>query len=257
MSKTRMLLSSAVLTLMISLPAVADTPGKLAESWSMVPKAGQGAELFAGLKEHMAFRSEAGDPFVWVTYTPMLGGELDRVIVRACCFDWTDVDAYREWSESNQEVNAHWQEHVGQYADDYGHYFSRINWSDSNATGDWSKYRYFAVTEFKTKAGMAGQFDAAREALSQIAINNGWATEQRPWMWSASVANPQYESIVVPYMRLGDMDRDDQSFFNFLVKVMGTEQAAEELLGRFNSAVEGQEFQIWERHADYSMKAAD
>ena len=31
----------------------------------------------------------------------------------------------------------------------------------------------------------------------------------------------------------------------------------EDLLGRFSGAVEGQEFQIWERHAEYSMKAAD
>ncbi|MEE4293123.1 MAG: hypothetical protein V2I79_04050 [Xanthomonadales bacterium] len=257
MSKTRMLLSSAFLILMISLPALADTPGKLAESWSMVPKAGQRAEFFEGLKEHMAFRSEAGDPFVWETYTPMLGDELNTVVVRACCFDWADVDAYREWSENNAEVNAHWQEHVGQYADDYGHYFTRLNWSDSNVGGDWSGYRYFAVTEFETKAGMAGQFDAAREALSQIAINNGWANEERPWVWSSSIANPGNESIVVPHKRLGDMDRDEQSFFNFLVKVMGSEEAAEELLGRFGNAVAGQEFQIWERHADYSMKAAD
>lgn len=257
MPKALKSLLAAVLALSIALPALAQQPPALAETWSMVPKAEHRAKFFEGLKAHMAFRTEAGDPWVWKTYTPMLGDDLDPVIVRACCFGWADLDSYREWSEANPEVNANFQENVGQYTESYGHFLNRIAWNDSNTKGDWSSYRYFAVTDFSIKSGMGGEFDAAREALSQIAINNGWATEDRPWVWSTSIGGTPSESLVVPYARFADMAPPEKSFFDFLVGVMGSEEAANALFARLTSAIDEQEYQIWELHEDFSMKSPE
>ena len=91
---------SVLAALFFLLPAVSmaeDSPPPLAEMWMVTPKAGHGSEFYKALAEHMAFRSEHGDPREWQAYTPLLGDELNRVAIRSCCFSWADQDAYQAW----------------------------------------------------------------------------------------------------------------------------------------------------------------
>lgn len=260
MTKANKFFLPVLVSLIMLLPLAVqaeEQPPRLAEMWTMLPKADQSSDFFKGLEEHMKFRMEAGDPQTWKTYTPMLGDDLGLVAVRACCMNWADGDSYREWGQQNPEVNKHFNEHVAPYVESYGHYFDEISWVNSNTKGDWSKFRFFAVTQFKLKVGMAGKFDAARDKISQIALNQGWATEERPWIWSSRVGGSPAESIVVPHENMASMDRDKQNFFNFMSKALGSDEAAEELFGELGSAVAEQEFQIWELHEDVSMQQSD
>jgi hypothetical protein len=248
----------ATLTAWLPLTAVAaDAPPRLSEMWTMVPKADHRDAFFEAFTEHMKVRAEAGDPRQWMTYTQTLGENLSMVAVRYCCFNWADADSYREWSESAEEVQKHWSEKVDPHVAKYGHYYDEISWVNSNIKSEWGPYRYFAVTEFKLKTGQAGQFDAARDEVSQIAINQGWATEEHPWLWSTSVGGEPTEMLVIPMKKYADMERGETSFFNFLSGVLGSDESAEALLERMSSAVESQQVQIWELHENLSMPASD
>ena len=260
MTKTNKFFLSALTAVMILLPLssqAAETWPSVSEMWTMVPKADQGDEFFKGLKEHMEFRSENGDPWVWKTYTPMMGDDVNLVAVRVCCFNWADADTYREWSEANPQVVEHFNKHVGAHVEKYGHHYSEVSWANSNIKSEWGPYRYFAVTEFTVKPGRRGEFDESRDAISQISLNQGWATEDRPWMWARSVGGESSESIVIPMKNMADMDRDDQNFFNFMSKVMGSDEAADELFGKLAATVATRDFQIWQLHEDLSMKDKD
>ena len=246
-----------LVTLSFSAQAADAPPPALSEMWTMTIKDDQRAEFFEAFKEHMAYRTEAGDPRVWRTYTPLLGDDVGLVAVRYCCFHWADADAYQEWNEANPGISQHWNENVAPHVKSYGHYYDRIDWHNTNMKSGWGPYRYYGVTNFTPKPGKGGEFDAARVEISQIALNHGWATEERPWIWTSNIGGSPTETIVVPYKKYADMDRDPQAFFDFLARVMESDEAADDLFNRFTDNVAEQDYQIWQYHEDLSMKAPD
>lgn len=246
-----------VLTCFMPHLVLAQAPSPLAEMWLMVPKAGHAQELNEAIKQHMAFRSGQGDPWRWATYTPLLGDELDRVGVRSCCYHWADVDAYGEWSRSKPAVGAHFNEHVAPHVETYAHYFEEIDWSNSHWNDKGAAYKYFAVTEFALKAGHAAEFHAAREKMSQIAINQGWANDERSWIWATTIGGKPTVSVVVPHEDFASMGEKGEGFLGFLARSLGSEEAAAELLQQFSAATEGSDYQVWVHRPELSMEEAD
>jgi len=248
-----------IAAMLLLLPVIAmaqNSPPPLAEMWNISPKAGHGQELYKAIGEHMKFRSENGDPRDWNVYTPVLGDELSRIGVRYCCINWADVDAYREWSDSNEAVGKHFSEHVAPHMENVGHYFSVLDWSNSNWNDSDGPYELFAVTEFNIKPGHAAEFDAARDKMSQIAINQGWAKDH-VWAWTSRVGGSPQEGIVIPHKNFASMDRDEDSFFRFLADKLNSEEAAADLLGQFTKASVSTNYQIWEIQRDISMGGND
>jgi len=249
------LVLSVITVLFFMVPAASvaqDSPPPLAEMWTVTPKADQQSEFYEALAEHMAFRSENGDPRDWQVYTPLLGDDLGRVAIRACCFSWADQDAYREWSEQNEKVNAHFSEHVAPHSDKWEHYFETLDWKNSHWDEEGGPYKLFAVTEFAVKPGHDAEFKAARDKILQVALNQGWATDDHPWLWASTVGGKPTESIIIPHKNFASMDRDEETFSRFLSRHMG-EDAASELLKQFGSSTRGSNFQIWEHQEKYSM----
>jgi len=245
--------------LAFALPAVVqadDSPPPLAEMWLVTPKAGQAAEFREALAEHMAFRSEHGDPRTWEVYTPMLGDDLSRYGIRYCCFEWADQDSYEAWSEGATEVSKHFRETVAPLTEKWAHYFENINWGDSHWVESETPYRFYAVTEFNIKPGHGRDFVAARNQMSQIALNQGWATDQRPWIWASTIGGNSREAVIIPHLNYASFDRGEETFMDFLAKHMGTDQAAE-LLNRFATSASSTDFQIWEYREELSMSAND
>jgi hypothetical protein len=250
---------SVLAALFFLVPAVSmaeDSPPPLAEMWVVTPKAGHGSEFNEALAEHMKFRSENGDPRDWQVYTPLLGEELTRVGIRFCCFNWADQDAYRQWDEGNKKVGEHFEKHVAPHAEHWGHYFETLNWGNSHWADSADSATLFAITEFHIKAGHEAEFKTARDEILQIALNQGWATEQHSWLWISTIGGAPAESIVIPHDNFASMDLEEESFSRFLAKHMGEEKAAA-LMKQFAGSTSGSEFQIWELQEDLSMDSGD
>ena len=249
-------LAFLALMLLVATPLTAiaqDTPPPLAELWVLVPKEENRSDFFKGLREHMAFREENGDPREWHVYTPVLGDELGQVAVRTCCVNWADVDSYRAWNTENPEINAHFSEHVAPNVEKAMHYFERISWENSHWSDANGPYKLFAVNEFYVKSGMAAQFDAARDKMSQIALNHGWASDDHVWLWSQTIGGPPQEAIIIPYKDFASMDREGENFYDFLSRIMGSEEAAADLFKQFNDSVSSSSYFLWEHQAELSM----
>lgn len=243
----------ATLFILLAAPILAqDAPGPMAETWTMTPNAGENDKFWKAFKEHIEVRKEAGDPWAWNVYTPLLGDNMGRVSVRYCCFEWADVDAYRVWNVENPEVGEHWAEKVAPHVAKVEHYFTKLDWGNSNwEDGD---YKYFGVTSFKVKPSALAEFDRARDKMSQIALDNDW---KGSWIWSTRVGGSPMESIVVPYASFADMQRDGESFFGFLARVLKSDEAAAGIMADFTAPIWGQEYQVWEYHEQHSMKRED
>ena len=253
------ILSLFAVTMLLAPAAVTaqDSPPPLAEMWVLYSKPDHGDEFREALKEHMAFRSAHGDPRAWQAYTPVLGDALNRVAVRFCCIGWADVDAYREWSMGAEAVSAHFDEHVGPHVDRAEHYFESIDWDNSHWNEAGGPYRVFAVTEFHVKPGQSAEFDATRAMMSQIAIDQGWASDSRSWLWASRIGGSPQTSVVVPHRNFAGFEQGEDTFFRFLSEKMGSEDKAAEIFQQFDGALSDSDFQIWVHREDLSMAEDD
>lgn len=257
--KTRNFALSVLAAAGFLLPAMvqaADAPPPLADMWLITPKAGHGAEFRKALGEHLAFRAEHGDPRAWEVYTPLLGEDLNRYAIRYCCFHWADQDSYRAWRSEASEVNEHFQKNVMPHTEKAAHYFEALDWGNSHWVDAGEPYRFYAVTEYNLKPEHAMAFDQARDKMSQIALEQGWATDNHPWVWSSTIGGKTQEAVIIPHMNFASLDRSEDSFLNFLSSQLGSEEAAK-LVQQFASASWSSEFQIWEFQEDLSMSADD
>jgi hypothetical protein len=231
-------------------------PPPLAEMWLVTPKDGQSSEFREALAGHLAFRAEHGDPRAWQVYTPLLGDNLTQVAIRFCCFNWADQDSYTTWGASADEIQAHFEEHVAPYTAKWAHYFESMDWGNSHWADSAGSAMYYAVTEFNVKPGSDQDFDAARDAMSQIALNQGWATDDRSWIWASVIGGSPRESVIVPHENFASFDRGEEDFASFLSRHLGSEKAAE-LMKQFSSASESTSFQIWKHQSELSMSTDD
>ncbi len=257
---SKMLLLSLYASMLYLLPLSAmaeDEPGPLAEMWMVTVKNGHLGNLQEALKEHSAFRAEHGDPWKWQVYASVVGKNLDQIAIRHCCVNWADVDSYEQWNRGNPEVTSHWYETVGPHVEKVEHYFEQIEWDESNWNAAAGSSRLFGVTEWTIKGGYAADFAATREKMSQIAINQGWATAGKNWLWAKTIGGRETQSIVIPYNNYAAMAPGEESFYAFLAKHLGSEEAAGELLKTFSSATWGSKYTVWEHRPDLSMGTDD
>ena len=248
---------SALILLAPALVLAAEAPPPLAEMWVLTSKPDHDDEFRAAIKEHMAFRSEHGDPRAWQAYTPVLGDELNRVAVRFCCINWADADSYRAWSMNATEVGEHFEKHVAPHVGSAAHYFETIDWANSHWSDAGGPYRLFAVTEWDIKPGHSAQLSAAVDKMSQIAIEQGWASDTRNWLWMSPVGGSPRLSIVIPHRNYAGLEQEEDTFFRFLSEHLGSEEKAAEVFQQFEGAIAGSEFQIWAHRDDLSMAEND
>ena len=257
MFKKSALSALAVLLGLFTVSAIAaESYPPLAEEWKFHIKDGHMTQFLAAVKEHGEVRAQYGDVRDWNIYTAKLGDALNQVAIRFCCFEWKDADAYDEWAQQNPAVLEHWWEKAAPHVEKTEHYFEQLDWANSHWNEEGGPYRYFAVTEWYVDPAHADDFDAARDKMSQIAINQGWATADRSWFWGTSIGGYASEYIVVPHETYASMGGGG-AVQRFLAEKMGSEEAAAELMEQLSSATKKTKFQIWEHHPEFSMKGAE
>jgi hypothetical protein len=243
------LLVSSCLLLAPTAHAQDESPPNVADLWIITVDDFPNSTAFeVAFKTHLAARKEAGDPRNWQTYTVVAGGEMDTYGVHYCCFKWADADAYAEWTQSSGILD-HWNEHVAQYVDNYSHQFQYFDFDNSTWSGDPTDYRYFGVTSWRLKPGMAGIRQAAIKALSDVGKANEWGIS---WSWTSPVGGDAVLSLVTPYADFAAMEPPEQSFYEMAVEHLGAEETAQ-LFNDFGSTFWSSEYAIFERRPDLSM----
>lgn len=228
-----------------------ESEGRLAEEWKMTVKSGHQAEFETALKAHMAVRKDNGDSRQWDVYTPVTGENLNDYVIRACCFNWADFDGFTAWDKNKPTVMQDWFANVDMHVEHYAHFFEEIDMDNSHWPDDGKTAAYVGVTEFYIAPGAASEFATARGEMSQVAINQGWATPDHQWVWGDQIGGKPTNFLAVGFENYADMAPGEQSFFEFLAEKMGAEMAAN-LLNKFSSSTHGSEYTIYQHRTDLS-----
>jgi hypothetical protein len=228
-----------------------ETAGNLSESWTMTVKRGQQAAFETALKNHVKVRSESGDPRNWQVYVPVTGTEMSRYVIRACCFTWADQDTFTSWTMNTPSVMGDWYANVDQYVESYAHYFSQVDLDNSHWVSADQPVSLIGVTDYQVAAGKALKFAAARQEVSQIALNQGWAADHH-WAWMEQIGGKPMVSLAIPFENYAAMATPGQDFMTFVAEKKGAEAAAA-LFRRFASGISGSQYTIWMHRPDLSM----
>lgn len=225
-------------------------PPALAEVWIIVPKTGMEAQFSEALAADKALRAKVGDSRSWQVYTVAFGDHFNSVQFRANFSNWGDQDAY-EVEEEEKGFGASWDENVHQYVDHYHRHLESIDWENSHWPEGGGDGPYYGVTTWIGKQGAGPASEAARKEISQIALNEGWASDENNWLWLNRETGKDITMIVSSFASYADMEPPEQSIFEFLTETKGAEKAAA-LFSDFGSGFSDSDYTIWVHNPELS-----
>jgi hypothetical protein len=246
------LLITFIAVLMMPLGLVAqeegadEAPPPLTSTWTLLPKKGMEAEFAEAAAAEIKARA---------AYRPVVGDNLAVVHYRACCFNWADEDAAIA-EDAELGLGESWGENVGPYVDHYHHHFERADWENSHWPDTGTSGPLFGVTTWQWKQGVGPGPGQAREKLSQIGINDGWASDENNWLWFSRIGGAPQLSIVSSFENYADMEPPEQSFFEFITEQIGEEEAGA-LFAQFGAGFASSDYTVWRLDTDLSSPSGD
>ncbi|MDM3872277.1 hypothetical protein QSV34_13055 [Porticoccus sp. W117] len=232
----------------LALQAEDKKPPSLAESWVVTVKDGMQDEFEKAFTDHMKARKKAGDPRAWQIYVPHTGESLNHYIIRYCCFNWADRDAYSAWGEKSK-ISEHWNKNVDPYVANYQHQYSRIDHENGNWKNSETGYKFVGVQKFKLKADSRASKSVA--AISKMAKDMKW---DRSWGWSYSVTGPEVLMLVFPYENFAAMEPPKVSFREAAIKHMKSEEKVDKMFDDFDSNFKSSSYTIYMHLPELSME---
>ncbi len=227
-----------------------EDPPNLADAWVMRPKAGQESDFEKKFKEHITFRKSKGDVRNWTVWTPVTGDDLNRYIVRSCCHEWKDQDAYREWTMKNGLLE-HWNANVAPHVEAYEHHFYELDTENSNWTST-APPAYVGVTMLEPKMGKSPMIADHVSKLSTAAKEMSWPYE---WAWTRRVGGGPHLAIVIPYASYAAMEAPEKSFAEALGEKIGKDEAGK-VLAAWADNFKTSYYTIYALHREMSMMPA-
>jgi len=250
MNKRKYQISTAIilLNLILFVPnalAQEKSPELLAEVWVVTPKTGKTEDLEEAIKKHTAHRVKLKDPRLWQVYSPVLGDNLDAILIRSSGFTWAQMDEYRVWT-NKKDPTKHWNKYADPQVNNYGHYLSVIDSANNNWNPD-VKFPYVGVTTYVLKSGHQAAMIEDRKLFSDVAKANKWPYN---WSWSDSVTGGAEVYLAVPYQNWAEMAPPDETFAELLDKHFGDETKTKETLQRWDSHFESLDYDVYALRPD-------
>lgn len=237
-----------LLHLMLLVPAalaVDKSPEVLAETWVVNAKTGKLQELEQAIAKHTAHRVTLKDPRTWQIYTPVLGNNLDAILIRSSGFTWAQMDEYREWTIEKAPTE-HWNKYADPQIKHYEHYLS-VEDTANNNWGPEVKYRYVGLSTYVLKPGHRAAMNKDRKLFSDVAKAKNWPFN---WDWSDAVSGNGDIYLAVPYQNWASMAPPDETFAEMLGRHLGDEAKTQETLQRWSSHFESIDYNIYALRTD-------
>jgi hypothetical protein len=243
-----------ILLFMLFLPAVgaaqttpAAAPGPLADSWIIWPKEGHRTEFEAALKETLAWRRQAGDPFEWQVFTPSVGDDLGHFVLRTGGRNWEDFDARIAWSEKAGSAD-HFRRVMLPHIDRIERYMMRSMpgqsyWPDNGAT-----YQLFGVTRMTFKPGSGREVRDALQQMAQAAEQGKW---NGAWAVRSVIGGEGGLQVVWPFTSWADMADRNPTFMQMMATVLGSEENARAVSQRVGDNVESSTYTVYRIRPDF------
>lgn len=233
-------------------PAQDTAPKKnVATIWTFWVKPGQNAAFESAIRQHAAWRKQAGESFRWQVYQPVAGDDLAHYVVYSGNHAWSEFDASDKWDADNKADDM-FNQQVGPSIERMSHYFA----SDDDDMSYWpdsaTRYPFVEVTDLRFAPGKYGDFRKALGTLRTAAMAQKWSGK---WAIS-SLTGGSYDAVVVfPYANYADMAEKSPSFMDILAKQVGSKEKAGATMDALNSTISDASTTLYRYRPDLSTPA--
>jgi hypothetical protein len=249
--------ATSLLALLLALTALAlastwaqgeeQTPGDVAEVWVLWPKPGHGPDFERVMKEYAAWRKQAGEPFSWQAFQPIIGDDLTYFAFRSDNHHWKDLDVNQAWL-AQAGATAKYYEIVAPHTARIVRHLVAIDRKHSYWT-DSPDYRYYGVSSMQVRPGAYGEVMGALGKIHKAAVDASWP---HAWAIGNVIGGEGGMQVVFPYKSFAGMDEPDPSFMQVLAKSLGSEDAARALMRQLGGSFEGERYTIYVHRPDLS-----
>ncbi len=193
----------------------------LARIYFVKVKAGHGAEFAAALKEHAAWRKQAGDPWTWVVHQVVNGNYLGDYLIRSGGHNWSDFDDYEDFlRKSGVEFN----KTVGPHIKDVTNAITAVDTVNVDWPENPNDVNLISVITYHLKPGQGSAFwQAANKFHKAIQENN--RDVHYAFSWNVNGGKGPIVSLVLPFKNWADMQGPEESLRDFIKRVLGEEEA--------------------------------
>ena len=199
------------------------------DTWIFWPKDGQALKFEAAVKEHAAWRKNAGEGFAWEVYQPVVGRDLSYYVIRTHGHHWQDFDANEDWTVKSKARDVFTQK-LGPYVARMEHYFGEMD-ADNSHFIDSNDYKYFYVDEMHVELGARAELMTALSTIHKALVDEKW-----PYSYEIEWTTGGKESmnLVVPMKGYADLADPKPSVREVLTKTLGSQGAAAAVVRQFN-----------------------
>ena len=217
------------------------------DTWLFWPNHGKYQAFEAGMKEHVAWRKSAGDPFEWDVYEPVVGRDLGSYAVLSGGHAWADMDTEDAWGQKT-EAGKQFRQNVGVHVRKMQHFFMVTNEKLSHWIKD-DGYRYFGVYTYHFKMGHITDIKDFLERVHKAVTRQSWPYGYRVRF---TEGGPGGMTIVVPMKNWAGMADPSPSLLQVMTKATGSKQAARKMFDTFQMAIKDHNYTVWEYRPDLS-----
>jgi hypothetical protein len=225
------------------------TAQTIAMSYTITPKAGTGAGFETALKQHMEWRTENGDPWVWLVYQVETGDNLGAYIVRSAGHTWGDIDTY-EASPFAPRSGTHFGATVQPLMATISNSIGVMDANNSRLPPDISTANLFQVTTYNVKPGQQFAFNAVVARFHDVISKNDYPLY---YVSTTPATGPGPAATLVFFQDDWASFADpDGRFLTFLADQLG-ESGAQQLFSDFGDTFTSLQSEIVRLRRDLSM----
>jgi len=237
-----------LVALLFSINALADEHeedrGAISDVWIFAIKRGMEDEFTTAMKEHIAARKEMGEPRKWYGYRAEVGHHPGLIMYRSPSMSYADHDAYL--ASDFDAISEVFNENIDPLVDHYHHYIDTYDWEHSHWPDDeTTQGPLFTEVQRKWKPGNGYASTQARQRMSKIALNDGWAEKGYEWLWVDRTGGEPVQAIVFPRANYADMAPTGESFRAWLAEQVGSEEEADGIFKDWLSGFSATKVTIW------------
>lgn len=218
---------------------------ELARLFHVDVKTGMQVQFEAGLKAHIQWRHQQGDPWQWNVFQIVNGEWLGDYVIRSGSHTWADLDAYDEFLS---KAAAHFYASVGAYVNSVSGYITRTDSSISRWPEDPGSVRYLQVIDYFLKPERAGQFLEVAKQVHEAIGTSGWPVHYA-WEINVNGGRGSVLTLVLPYENYAAMEGPEKEMDAMLTEVYG-EAKAGELFQGLQSSIEHTETHLAKARPD-------
>lgn len=218
--------------------------GAISDVWIFAIKRGMEGDFTTAMQEHIGARKEMGESRIWYGYRAEVGDHPGLVMYRSSPMSYADHDAYL--ANDLGAIGEAFNENIDPLVDHYHHYIESYDWEHSHWPDDeTTQGPLFTEVSRKWKTGGGYASTQARQRMSKIALNDGWAEKGYEWLWVDRTGGEPVQAIVFPRSNYAEMAPTGDSFRAWLGEQVGSEEEAGEILETWLSGFSGTKVTVW------------